>query len=410
MNGGLGVSCARCQQTFAGTEPAVYVALSRSLFHRACYPGAAGAPRADRSSASILEAVLAALPGETAIIDAAGTIVQVNEAWATAAKSDHALAVGANYLDACARAADVPAGAAREVLGGVRDELAFEYQASQGQDRWLEVRVRHLARLGGGAVVMRFDVTARRQAQATIQRHMSQLAHLDRVGAMGQLTSSIAHELNQPLTAILTNAQAALRLLADGPADLAEIGACLADIISDDQRASEVIRRMRQLLRKSGFNRLPLAVNDLITSTIALVANDALLHAVTIEFRPASELPVVYGDGVQIQQVLLNLLSNAIAASAAGTEAVRRIRVHTAAAAATDVEVAVHDSGDGIAKADLERLFEPFFTTKPDGLGMGLAISRMIVEAHGGRLLAENDPSGGAIFRVHLHTERPDGA
>ena len=180
MNGSLGVSCARCQQTFAGTEPAVYVALSRSLFHRACYPGAAGAPRADRSSASILEAVLAALPGETAIIDAAGTIVQVNEAWATAAKSDHALAVGANYLDACGRAADVPAGAAREVLGGVRDELAFEYQASRhGQDRWLEVRVRHLARLGGGAVVMRFDVTARRQAQATIQvrRHDSCVLH-----------------------------------------------------------------------------------------------------------------------------------------------------------------------------------------------------------------------------------------
>jgi signal transduction histidine kinase len=417
-NGGPAVFCARCRHAFEGSEPAVYVALTRSLFHAACYSTAAGAHRAEEGSTSIVEAVLAALPGETAILDAVGTIVQINQAWAAASGTDYPFSVGANFLKVCRGSLDMPADVARHlhtaiesILAGHRDELTFECPASrQGQDRRLEVRVRRLARLGGGAVVTRFDVTAERQAQAVIQRHVGQIAHGDRVGALGHLASSIAHELNQPLTAILTNAQAAIRLLGDASPDLAELRGCLADIVSDDRRAAAVIERMRELLRKSGVDKRPLAINDLFTTTIALVANDARLHAVAIEFTPARELPVAYGDSVQIQQVLLNLLSNAIAATAASRAADRRITVRTAALEAARVEVVVHDSGDGIPEADLPRLFEPFFTTKPDGLGMGLAISRMIVEAHGGRLLAGNDPAGGAIFRVHLPAGSPDAS
>ncbi|TMB89505.1 MAG: GAF domain-containing protein [Chloroflexi bacterium] len=371
-----------------------------------------------QTSALIIEAVLATLPGETAILDAAGTIVQINEAWASAARStagQAALAVGANYLAACRKALDMPADVARKkhaavesILRGERDEFVVEYPSSRnGEDRWLEVRVRRLARLGGGAAVMRLDVTSRRQAEAAVQRHVGQLAHLDRVAGMGQLASSLAHELNQPLTAILSNAQAASRLLGAPLPDLEELRACLADIISDDQRAAEVIHRMRRLLRKTDFRSLPLALNDLVANTIGLVANDALLHAVSLEFKPGPALPVVYGDLVQIQQVILNLLSNAIAATAATGGILRKVTLRTTVAGPY-VELAVHDSGKGIAEGDFERLFEPFFTTKADGLGMGLAISRTIVEAHGGRLLAENDPAGGATFRVHLRTERPD--
>jgi len=245
----------------------------------------------------------------------------------------------------------------------------------------------------------------RREAEAAAKRLLIQLAHSDRVAGMGQLASSLAHELSQPLTAILANAQAAKRLLASAEPDVEELRACVADVISDDHRASEVIRRMRKLLKRTDFVSMPLSLDDLAANTIQLVANDALLHAVTIEFRPAGDLPVVHGDGVQIQQVILNLLGNAITAAANDGATNCRVTVWTAVVTAPYVELGVHDSGKGIPDAELGRVFEPFFTTKVDGLGMGLAISHTIVEAHGGRLLVENDPAGGAIFRVHLRTE-----
>jgi signal transduction histidine kinase len=245
----------------------------------------------------------------------------------------------------------------------------------------------------------------RREAEAAAQRLLAQLAHLDRVAGMGQLASSLAHEVSQPLTAILANAQTANRLLAGPQPDLEELRACVDDVISDDRRASEVIRRVWKLLKRTDFVSMPLRLDDLAANTIELVAHDALLHAVTIQFRPAADLPVAYGDRVQIQQVILNLLTNAITAAANGGAANRRVTVWTAAATAPYVELGVHDSGKGIPEADLGRVFQPFFTTKVDGLGIGLAISHTIVEAHRGRLLVENDPAGGAIFRVHLRTD-----
>jgi signal transduction histidine kinase/PAS domain-containing protein len=374
------------------------------------------------SSAAMAGAVLAALPGETAIIDSDGTIVEINDAWATAPRSGAdvqlTLKVGANYLDACRNAVDMPPGIARtlrasieSILRGEREEFAVEYPTSRrGEDRWFEVRVRRLARFGGGAAVMHFDVTARRQAEAAAQLNLGRIAHLDRVAALGQLASSIAHELNQPLAGILANAQAARLLLSASHLDVEELQACLADIISDDRRATEVIRRMRSLMKKTESVRMPLTLEDLAANTIRLVANDALLHGVTIEFLPAPALPVAYGDIVQIQQVILNLLTNAITAAARGDAATRKVTVWTSAVPGPYVELGVHDSGKGIAEADLGRIFEPFFTTKPDGLGMGLTISRTIVEAHGGRLLVESDPSGGATFRVDLRTEPPGTA
>jgi len=370
------------------------------------------------SSEATAGAVLATLPGETAIIDAHGTIVQTNDAWVTArngAGAHAGLKVGANYLDACREAIDVPPDIARKVrssvesiLQGDREEFTLEYPTSRcGEDRWFELRVRRLDRLGGGAAVMHFDVSTRRQAEAAAHHHLSQIAHLDRVAGMGQLAASLAHELNQPLTAMLANAQAAKRLLARSEPDIEETRACLTDIISDDQRASEVIRRMRRLLTKSDFVSRPLDINSLVEDTIGLVANEARQHNVTIEFIPTPTLPVIYGDVVQIQQVILNLLTNAITAAVNGGTPTRKVTVRTSVASATYVETSVHDSGKGIAEADLDRVFEPFFTTKVDGLGMGLAISRTIIEAHGGRLLVENNRAGGATFRVHLCTDQP---
>jgi signal transduction histidine kinase len=248
---------------------------------------------------------------------------------------------------------------------------------------------------------------ALRQAETAARRQLSQIAHLDRVAGMGQLASSITHEVTQPLTAILANAQAAKRLLARAGPELEDLRSCLDDIVSDDKRASDVIRRTWQLLKRTEIVSMPLAVNDLAANMIGLVANDALVHAVNIEFFPAARLPVAYGDPVQIQQVILNLLTNAITAAANGGAPTRKVTVWTTDATAPYLELGVHDSGKGIAEGDLGRIFEPFFTTKLDGLGMGLAISRTIVEAHRGRLLVENDPTGGATFRLRLRTDQP---
>jgi len=244
----------------------------------------------------------------------------------------------------------------------------------------------------------------RREAEAAAQRHLTQIAHLDRVASMGHLTSSMAHELNQPLTAILANAQAARRLLGQSDPNVDEVRQCLADIVSDDKRASAVIQRIRQLVKRTDVARVPIALNDLVVTTIRLVANDALLHAVTIEFLPVPALPTLHGDPVQIQQVILNLLSNAVTAAAHAGDATRAVTVWTSVLSSHEIELAVYDSGKGIAESDLEQIFEPFFTTRPDGLGMGLTISRTIVETHGGRLLVENAPAGGATFRAHLPT------
>ena len=163
---------------------------------------------------------------------------------------------------------------------------------------------------------------------------------------------------------------------------------------------------MHRLLKKGGpAELLPLHLNDLVQNVLALVSNDALLRRVSIETVAAPVLPVVYGDGVQIQQVILNLLVNAITAAETGPPADRKVTVWTAAGE-THADLSVHDSGKGISEGDLDRVFEPFFTTKQEGLGMGLAISRSIVQAHQGRIWGENDPAGGAIFRVRLPTER----
>ncbi|WP_437760083.1 hybrid sensor histidine kinase/response regulator [Sorangium sp. So ce1389] len=241
-----------------------------------------------------------------------------------------------------------------------------------------------------------------RTAELKVQKAQDELAHLNRVSAMSELAASLAHELSQPLAAILSNAQAAERLLAHAPPDIAEARAALADIMADDRRAGQVIQRMRAMLRKGELSVAALDLDELIREVVRLMASAALLAGTTVQIELASGLPRVRGDGIQLQQVLLNLLVNALDAVARCPPEARLVVVRTRRADAGQVELSVADSGDGIAPADLERVFEPFFTSKPQGLGVGLAISRSIVEAHGGRLWAEHSPGEGATFRCAL--------
>jgi C4-dicarboxylate-specific signal transduction histidine kinase len=215
---------------------------------------------------------------------------------------------------------------------------------------------------------------------------------------VSELSGSIAHELNQPLTAILSNAQAALRFLADGSPDLAEVREILLDIVDDDKRAGQVIQGLRLLLRKGEMRREPLDVNDLVRDVLRLVRSDLLNAGVGVKAQLAPGLPKRSADRVQLQQVLLNLIVNGCDAMAGSAAAHRELVVSTDLADDECIRVCVTDRGPGIAQAHAERMFEPFFTTKSHGLGLGLAICRNIMAAHGGRLWATNDAGSGMTF------------
>jgi PAS domain S-box-containing protein len=242
------------------------------------------------------------------------------------------------------------------------------------------------------------DVTDRKQAEDEARRHREALFHVDRVATMGELSASLAHELNQPLSAIVSNAQAAQRFLAADPPDLDEVKDILSDIVNDGTRASEVIGRLRTFLKKAAPDYHPLDINEAIRDVIILVGRDAMIRNVSIVTELGAALPPVLGDRIQLQQVILNLISN-------GTDAMmnvdandRRLIIRTEKPDQESVKVAVRDFGIGLDEEDINRIFEPFTTIKSDGMGMGLSISRTIIETHGGRLWATNNPDRGATF------------
>jgi C4-dicarboxylate-specific signal transduction histidine kinase len=241
----------------------------------------------------------------------------------------------------------------------------------------------------------------RRVAEAEAQRRRTEIAHVARLSVMGVVTASIAHEINQPLGAILSNADAADLMIRNGKVDAALLREILADIRSEDLRASEVIRGLRMLLRKREMRNVVLDVNTEVAEALHHVANDAGRRRVRVVPDFAIDLPAVVGDAVHLQQVLINLVVNAMDAMDQIPEFEREVRVETAPRG-RGVEIAVADRGSGITPEHASQLFDSFFTTKPDGMGLGLSIVRTIVEAHGGRVWADAGVLRGAVFRVWL--------
>lgn len=229
-----------------------------------------------------------------------------------------------------------------------------------------------------------------------------ELAHAGRVSMLGQLASALAHELSQPLGAILRNAEAAEMMLARAAPDIEELRAIVTDIHRDDRRAGEVIDRLRALLKRRRMEFEAIAVASLVQDVSSLVRPDAIARHVKLECVIAAGLPMVSGDRVHLSQVLINLIINAMDAMADTARTRRSLIVAARHGSGCNVEVAVTDLGTGIPAPTLARIFEPFFTTKAGGMGMGLAVSRTIIEAHGGRLWAENNASGGATLRFTL--------
>jgi two-component system, LuxR family, sensor kinase FixL len=246
------------------------------------------------------------------------------------------------------------------------------------------------------------DVSAQKQADLQLQHQREEMAHRNRVSLMGEMTASFAHELNQPLTAIANNAAAARRFLERGNIDPTLLKQLLQDMVADSQRAGEVIRGIQSLVRKETSVRTLLDLNTVITETVRLVSSDVLTResVVTTELDP--HLLQVNATLVQIQQVLLNLIINALDAMEALPPSERRIVINTRTDKGGAVEVSVRDFGTGLPKDDPDKVFGHFFSTKQKGMGMGLAIVRSIIEAHSGTIVGENVPDRGARMVVRL--------
>jgi PAS domain S-box-containing protein len=292
-------------------------------------------------------------------------------------------------------------------------EYALEYRVvlSDGQVRWIAGRGR--VEFGGGKPLrmrgVSLDITERRQAELEATRQRNELAHRSRVTLLGELSGSLAHELNQPLGAIVTNAGAALRSLGRDRMTREKFREVLEDIVADGRRAGDVIRGIKGMLRKEDGTRQLVSLNDVIAQTLRLTQSDALAHecVVLTELQPG--LPKVEADVVQLQQVFLNLILNAFEASKDVLKLQRRVIIRTERDSDGAVRASVRDFGAGLPAEASERIFEQFFSTKREGMGMGLFISRSIVAAHSGTLYAENAKGGGAQFWLRLPASKEIG-
>ena len=361
-------------------------------------------------------AVLASIHDQVAVLDQTGFIIETNQSWRRLEELADCLAferarVGDQYLELCGTAARADPTAA-ELLEAVREVLAelsirrrIEYSrgTSAGGLVWHEIWVERLHRPEGGAVIRRADVTAHKLAMSEAREQRQQLAHLGRAAILGELSGAFAHELAQPLTSILGNAEAALQLLPLG-GDISEIQEILRDIIRDDVRAAEVIGRLRSMLAHGEIRREPVDLNLVVREVLALARSDLVTRNVSVAVQLSPNVPLVQGDHVQMQQVVLNLLLNACEAMAEVPTLERQLLIETRVTADATLECAVTDRGHGIAPDQFERIFQPFVTSKKQGLGLGLAICRSIVEAQGGQLWADNAPERGAIFRFAFRT------
>jgi C4-dicarboxylate-specific signal transduction histidine kinase/integral membrane sensor domain MASE1 len=367
-----------------------------------------------RESEVMKSAILQSLSSGVAVLDRTGTLLQVNDRWRHLADGSRWMnaETGSNLMARCWEAfeggdrlaGDVVAGLA-SVLEGSRAKFIVEHRTdTEAAAEWWSLTAVPLNRPEGGAVLTRADITDLRRAEMEAQRSRQELAHVSRVSTVGEMTASLAHQLNQPLAAIMTNAQAGTRILDSSRPDMNEVRAILHDIVKDDRRASDVIQRLRELLRKGQLEMTRVNLTSAIREVIDLVSSEAIIRNVAVTLNFEQEPVFVRGDRVQLQQVILNLIHNAMEAMHDSADTVRRINIDCRQGTGQQVLVTVQDSGPGIRPGTEDSIFEPFYTTKASGMGMGLSIVRSILEAHGGDIRAANDSTGGAIFEFFLPT------
>lgn len=368
-----------------------------------------------RQALTFSQSVLDSLPSNIVVLDRTGVIVLQNQQWkgftqANGGNPDRC-GLGANYLTVCQAAAATGDYTAQEALAGIRAVLAgtrsgfeFEYPCdSSNEARWFLLRVVPLISPDGdgGVVVSHSDITTFRQAIREKEQLRNELEHTGRVSLLGELSGSLAHELSQPLTAILANAQAAKRRIAADQPDLEAIKPVLLAVIEEVKRAAQIVHRVRALARKETPPHELLNANQLVQESVALLQGNLTATDLTLTLDLAPVLPQVPGGVIELQQVVLNLLINALQAMETMPPNRRSLTV-TTRATNERILIAVRDSGPGLSPETMPRLFEAFYTTKRSGLGLGLAFCRRIAESYGGSVSAENHPDGGAVFTLAL--------
>jgi PAS domain S-box-containing protein len=293
------------------------------------------------------------------------------------------------------------------------DFVTFEsrHRRKDGTVFPVEIRVREFCQGGRRLFIsLSRDITERKRAAEAFREMQVELTHANRVATMGQLTASVAHEVSQPIAATLTNAQAALRWLGSQPPRLEEVRQTLARIVNDAKRAGEVINQVRALIKKAPARKDSVDVNNTVLDVIDLTRSEVLRHGVSLQTDLTTGLPLINGDRVGLQQVILNLILNAIEAMSCLDEGARELRISTNTDTSNGVLFAVRDTGPGLDPTSQDRLFEAFYTTKRDGMGMGLAICRSIIDTHGGRLWVTANEPRGAVFQFSLPPEQDEPA
>lgn len=289
-------------------------------------------------------------------------------------------------------------------------QMDYRVVSSDGGTFWIAARGQVERDIHGNSKRLRgvsMDITARKEAEVALQNHRNELAHISRVTSLGQLSSALAHEINQPLGAILRNTEAAEWFLKQTPPDIEELQAILTDIRKDDQRAISVIERMRLMLKRRELKFEALSVEQLLSDVANLLNTELRMRQASVHIDLIGELPAIYGDRVHLQQVILNLMLNSLEALNSNSEKQRQIVIRAAKSSEGMLEFSVVDRGTGFAPEQLSHLFEPFYTTKQNGIGIGLAISKNIVEMHGGEIDATNNPDGGTTIRFTVKLAVP---
>ncbi len=368
-----------------------------------------------RASEAFLQSALDALSAHVAILDESGRVLAVNRAWRSFANENEfdgeSAAIGMNYLEVC-RAA-VQAGSAeselmlrgmKQVLEGERDHFFLQYPChSPDEERWFQARVsRFVAGDEVRLVVCHENITEAKEHERKMLDHMEALSHVQRLETMGEMSAALAHELNQPLAAISNYTSGSLRRLRDHrPGVSDDLLEAMRLAQAEANRAADIIKRMRKFSRNAVMQRIEANINTIVQETISLVSPDARLRSVTLDSELAPDTPPILADTIHMQQVLINLIRNAMDAMGDEPPRRRRVTVTTDRDVNGHVRVRVIDRGCGIDETTRERLFDPFVTSKSDGMGLGLAICRSIVEAHDGRIWCEPNPDGkGTVFGI----------